>query len=73
MGKGIKAHKMYINGEEFNAEDFLNYPLPEFKDEYILKFLRKLNKKELTDYEAFDLMHKYDGTFAKSESGLSRL
>jgi hypothetical protein len=30
-------------------------------------------EQELEDYEAFDLMHKYDGTFTKSESGLSRL
>ena len=47
-----------------------------FNDCHIIKALRerdKAIKKELKDYEAFDLMHKYDGTFTKSESGLSRL
>lgn len=77
MGKTVKADKTFlrINGEwlEFKPEDFLNNQLPKFKDAHILKFLRKLKKQEIKDYEAFDLMHKYDGTFSKSDSGLSSL
>lgn len=40
----------------------------EFKDAHILQFIRRTkNKEEITDYEAYDLMHKHDGTFTKSD------
>lgn len=46
---------------------------PKFTKYFLRKEVFKKPNKELKDYEAFDLMHKYDGTFTKSESGLSRL
>lgn len=63
--------KIAKKDEEFEFIDLFNKPLPKFKDEYVLKFLRK--KQELKDYEAFNLMHKHDGAFTKSSDGLSRL
>ncbi len=53
--------------------DWLSYFNITFDDCNIRKTLkekREVENKRLTDYEAFDLMHKYDGTFTKCERKL---
>lgn len=42
----------------------------EFHDKYVRVFLNN-NKQEIEDYEAFDDMHEFDGTFTKSERSSS--
>jgi len=79
MGKILLAREGYliVDGIKHKISN-VSYQPCEMKDmedykTFEVTFKAFPYQKELKDYEAFDLMHKHDGSFTGPHYGLSRL